>query len=363
MCGTEPLEIAYIGQKGDKNAETILRDPSIRRHSIHAGKFRRFHSLSLLRQLVNVGPNLLNLRDAVYVVMGYFEALYLLLKLKPDIIFFKGGFVVVPIGYAARLLRIPYITHDSDALPGLANRLIARGARYNAVAHEGVTCYPAGKSVVTGVPVIEQYVERVGVPQMAYKKLLSIPTQSVHLFIYTGTQGARIVDEALETSLPGIMVRYPDLYVTHVFGRLNEHTMENRYKGVAPDVSRRIRKVSFIDNAYDYIASADIVIARAGATSMAEFATIGRACIIIPAEQLTGGHQLVNARLLERAGAIMVVREAGLDSELPKAIEQLTTDVNRRRRFEQAIRSFAVSDASQRIAQLLYDTCKQGYSK
>jgi UDP-N-acetylglucosamine--N-acetylmuramyl-(pentapeptide) pyrophosphoryl-undecaprenol N-acetylglucosamine transferase len=358
----ESLELFYIGQKGDKNAETISRDASIRRFSIHAGKFRRYHSLSLLRQIFNIGPNLLNLRDAFYVIAGFFESIGLLLKLKPDVIFFKGGFVVVPLGAAARLLRIPFITHDSDVLPGLANRLIAKGARYNAVVHEGVTYYPAHKTVVTGIPVTDEYSVRAGVTQTAYKKKLWIAEDSVHIFVYTGTQGARIVDESLESIVPQLLEAHHEVYITHVFGRLNEHTMNVRYQGLSTESAGRLRRLAFIDNAYDYIASADIIIGRAGATSMAEFATVGRACIIIPAEQLTGGHQLKNAELLQDAGAIKVVHEKDLASSLYNVIDSLVTHKQSRTDLAHSLHAFASQDASMRIAELivgLYNNMKR----
>jgi UDP-N-acetylglucosamine--N-acetylmuramyl-(pentapeptide) pyrophosphoryl-undecaprenol N-acetylglucosamine transferase len=361
LSGTDNVSIYYIGQKGDKNAQTIQRDSSIKRYSILAGKFRRYHSLSLIRQIFNVGPNLLNARDLLYIGIGFFQSLLLLIKIRPDIIFFKGGFVVVPIGSAARILGIPYITHDSDALPGLANRLIAKGARFNAVAHDGVTFYPKSKTVVTGIPVVNEYMDRQAVEQYEYKKRLAIPEGMTHLFIYTGTQGARVVDDALDAIIPHLLGRHKLLYVSHVFGRLNQHSMTSRYLGATDEQSKRIRKLVFIDNAFDYIASADIIIGRAGATSMAEFATVGRACIIVPAEQLTGGHQLKNVEPLESAEAIFVVREANIRQDLESATEKLITDRQLRAKLENNIHAFAVGDASTNIAQLILDTFKQHY--
>ena len=351
---TDNLELIFVGQKNDKNAGVITAgDSQITSYLVHAGKFRRFHSLSLIRQLFNVWPNLLNIRDGFLIVLGFFESFFLLLRLRPDVIFFKGGFVVVPIGYAARLLRIPYITHDSDALPGLANRLIAKGARYNAVAHAGVTYYPKAKTVVTGIPLSHEYAERQNQGQARYKELLDIPAGSTMLFIYTGTQGARIVDDALTSVVPRLLERYSHLYIVQVFGRLNEQRMDKRYGGLSKDMARRVRKLSFIDNAYDYIAAADIIIGRAGATSMAEFATVGRACIIVPAEQLTGGHQLMNAQLLAKEHAIVIARELHLADSLRSSVEHLIADKQARHRLAKTIQTFATTDASKRIAELI----------
>ena len=339
----------------------VAGDTSLKTLTIHAGKFRRFHSLSFIRQVFNVGPNLLNLRDAFLTLIGFFESFFLLIRIKPDVIFFKGGFVVVPIGFAARVLRIPYVTHDSDALPGLANRLIAKGALYNAVAHSGVTFYPKAKTVVTGIPVSKEYAERQNAGQARYKEQLGIPAGSLNVFIYTGTQGARIVDEALEYVIPGLLEAYPQLYVVHVFGRLNEEGMEKRYKAVPELLSKRIRKLLFIDNAYDYVAAADIIVGRAGATSMAEFATIGRACIIVPAEQLTGGHQLMNAQLLAKEHAIVIARELHLADSLRSSIVHLIGDKQARNQLALTIQKFATPDASKKIAELIVSMQSKKY--
>lgn len=350
-----------MGQKGDKNIDLIRNYESILQvYTVRGGKFRRFHSLSLWQNITNFRVNLLNLRDAVLVLIGFFQSVWRLLRVRPDVIFFKGGFVVVPIGFAARLLRIPYITHDSDPLPGLANRLIAGGARKNAVLSDGVTAYPAHKTVVTGVPLSKEYRLRRASDQEKYKKLLGFPVESLLLFVFTGTQGAKKVDDALETVLPPVLADFPDVRVAYVFGRLNESTMASRFIGLSDNLKERIKPMTFVDNAYDYIAASDIIISRAGATTMAEIATVGRATIIVPAEQLTGGHQLLNAEIYAKNGASIVVREEQLVSGLEASLRQLLASSELRNSMQEKIRSIAPVNAAKNIAKVIITVAQEG---
>lgn len=344
-----------MGQKGDANVEVVRNSDLVTAiYSVQAGKFRRFHSLTLLQNIFNFRVNLLNLRDVLFIMIGFFESFSLLIRHRPDVIFFKGGFVVVPIGFAARMLRIPYMTHDSDPIPGLANRLIAKGAKKNAVVSGAVTPYSKGKMIVTGVPLTREYSDRRGAKQAPYKQKLGFPTDCLLLFVYTGTQGARIVDDAMEEALPELLANYPKLQIAYVFGRLNEASMTDRFSDLSKSEEDRISKLTFVSNAYDYIAASDIIVARAGATSMAEFAAIGRASILVPAEQLTGGHQLMNAKIYADRHAAVIVREKDLASgELLGAIRLLIDEPDTRHKLELSIQKLAPDNASRTIAEEL----------
>lgn len=348
----EDVELSYVGQRGDPNGKVASENQHIA-HSyyIFSGKFRRFHSLSLWQNITNFKVNLLNLRDLFLIAAGCLQAFFYLLTHRPDAILFKGGSVVVPMGFAAYMLRIPYITHDSDPIPGLANKLIARHAQKNAVVNDGVRAYPVKKTVVTGIPLAAEYEARRAASQSTYKKALGLPASATLLFVYTGTQGARKIDEALESFLPHLLERYPDLHVNYVFGRLNEASMQTRYQSLETKLAKRLHKMTFITNAYDHIAAADIVICRAGATSLAEFATIGRACVVVPAEQLTGGHQLYNAQIFADRNACEIVRESDLPNGLEHTVMTLLDSPERRMRLEEAIRLLAPRDAAKLLAE------------
>ena len=127
-------KIIYIGQKGDTFADIVAENMLIDEvRSVSAGKFRRYNGEGL-KQLLDFKTIWLNVRDAFRVIKGFWECNKLLSTIKPDVVFCKGGFVGVPVGLAAARLKIPYLTHDSDAIPGLANRIISRWAAKHAVA-------------------------------------------------------------------------------------------------------------------------------------------------------------------------------------------------------------------------------------
>lgn len=146
-------KLVYIGQRGDGLGDIPAANPHIDEvYNVRAGKFRRYHGEGL-RQLLDLPTMFKNIRDAFYVVAGIWQSRKLLKRLQPSVVFVKGGFVGVPVGLAAAQLKIPYVTHDSDAIPGLANRIIARWAAIHAVALPAeVYAYPPAKTVTTGIP-------------------------------------------------------------------------------------------------------------------------------------------------------------------------------------------------------------------
>lgn len=178
------VRIIYVGQRGDALADVPARHPSIDEvHSVSAGKLRRYHSEGL-KQLLDVRTVLLNARDVFRVLAGIVQSYRLLKRLKPDVIFIKGGFVGVPVGLAAAGLKIPFITHDSDAIPGLANRIIARWARKHAVALPAeVYSYDPSRTVTVGVPVIHEYTRVTPETQRQYKQEIGLSDDAQLLFI------------------------------------------------------------------------------------------------------------------------------------------------------------------------------------
>jgi UDP-N-acetylglucosamine--N-acetylmuramyl-(pentapeptide) pyrophosphoryl-undecaprenol N-acetylglucosamine transferase len=346
--------LSFVGQRGDTNIGIITSSGlHVNISTVFAGKFRRFHTLTTLQQIFNFGPNLLNTRDLFLVVIGFFEsAVYLTLR-RPDVIFFKGGFVVVPVGFAARLLRIPYVTHDSDALPGLANRLIAGGARYNAVATDGVTAYSVDKTINVGVPISPVYFDLEANSKAIARQKLGIPHPAKVLLIIMGTQGAKKVDIVLGATIQKALDKFPDLLVYHVFGRLNEAAFATMYEDLGQDYKSRVHKLKFVSNAHEYIAAADVVVGRAGATTLAEFAAIGRASIIVPADHLTGGHQVKNAQILADKNAIMMVRESSIsDGGLIDAICALLGNDEMQKTLAGNLHRTSIPDSAAKIARL-----------
>lgn len=305
-------KIIYIGQTGDHLVDVPAGDKNIDEViTIRAGKLRRYHGEGL-RQLLDIPTVLKNLRDAVLTLVGMWQSFWLLRKIKPQVIFVKGGFVGVPVGLAAAALRIPYVTHDSDALPGLANRIIAPWAKMHAVAlPKEVYDYPPQRTITVGVPLAHHFVPVTPPLQRTFRTQVGLPQDAKVMLVTGGGLGAQRLNDAVITCLPELLQRYADLVVVHLAGRSLEADVRQRYKRElrVQDQDRVIVK-GFVTNLYAYSGAADVVVARAGATSNAELAAQAKACVIVPNPLLAGGHQLKNAKVLsDRKAARMVSEE------------------------------------------------------
>ncbi len=322
-------QIIYIGQTGDSLGDIPEQDKSIDRvMTVRAGKFRRYHGEGW-KQLLDVVTLYKNLRDAVLVVVGLWQSFWLLGRERPDIIFVKGGFVGVPIGLAAALRGIPYVTHDSDALPGLANRIIAHWAKLHTVAlpKEVYTIYPPHKVITVGVPISHHFYPVPADTARTWRKQLGLEQAKQLVFVTGGGNGADRLNKAVMGCANELLERYPDLMLVHLTGRNLEDDARRRYKQLlaAEDQARVIVK-GFVTNLYQYSGVADVVITRAGGSSMAEFATQAKACVVVPNPQLTGGHQLKNAKVLADRKAIRLVSEDTLAQD-PRALMPALTDL------------------------------------
>ena len=301
-----------------------------------------------------------NVRDAFLVLFGIWQSFWLLKKLRPQVVFIKGGFVGVPVGLAAAVLRIPYITHDSDALPGLANRIIAPWARLHAVAlPKEVYSYPAGKTITVGVPLSQHY--RPYSPSEtrdAREQVAGDPDAQV-LLVTGGGLGAKLINDAVMACAEALLDRYPKLFIIQIAGRNKEAHVRQQYQKKLPEAyQKRIIVKGFITNLYTYGAAADVVITRAGATSIAEYAAQQKACIVVPSPIFAGGHQLVNAQVLADRAAVKILPETRLrqdqQSLMPPLVD-LLDNPERAKKLGQTLGSFNQPDSAKRLAMLLLE--------
>ncbi len=350
------LQTFYIGERGGKFNSLTDANPDIdKTHAISAGKFRRYHGESWLSRLFDVKTGFLNLRDAFRVLFGLVQAYRLLGKIKPDVVFLKGGFVGVPVGLAAAMRHIPIVTHDSDALPGLANRLISKWAAVHATALEAKYYnYPSGKVVPVGVLVEHTYQSVTPEVQAAYKKELGLSTGPV-LLITGGSSGAVRINEAVVACIGQLLTANPTLQVVHQVGKGKTGV----YKGYAHD---RLLTLEFLQPMFRFTGAADLIVTRAGANAMAEFGVQGKACIVIPSAFLTGGHQLENAKIIEEQGTAVVLYEDKLyDSQhgLLPTIQELLDDKTKREELGKKLQAVTIIDAAKRLASVLLGTAKK----
>lgn len=327
-------------------------------YTVQAGKFRRYHGEGFWRHFLDFPTIAKNIRDAFRTLSGIFQSFTLLRKLRPDVVFIKGGFVGVPVGLAAAMLRIPYVTHDSDALPGLANRIVSPWAMLHTVAlPKEIYSYPAAKTEVVGVPIAHQY----RVPTLAenkqFRKQLGLEMFKQIILVTGGGLGAKRLNDAVLTCVNELLGRYPNLALVHIAGRDHETFLRQQYKKeLLPKDAHRVIVKGFVTNLYQYSSVADVVITRAGASAIAELAAQAKPCIVVPNPVLTGGHQLKNAQVLQDRKAIRVVNEAVLVEDhhalMPPLVDMLDNP-QRAKALGQKLHTMALPDASKHLAMVL----------
>ena len=264
----------------------------------------------------------------------------------------------LPVGLAAAFLHIPYITHDSDAIPGLTNRIISRWARLHAVSlPKEIYKYPANKTVTVGVPIGKHFLPVTKSSQASYKEELGLGNYKQVIFITGGGLGAQRLNEVVAQVMPELLKNYPDLVAVHAVGRDHKQSMRHLYdKNLATADMPRVIIKGFIDDLYRYSGAADVIITRAGATNLAEFAAQSKACVIVPNPQLTGGHQVKNAQALAAHKAAIIIQEQQLiryPETLSDTISRLLDHPSDRQQLGHRLSQFAYLNATEHLAQLI----------
>ena len=345
-----------------KQARALMaaHDDTIPVRAIASGKLRRYQTIPLWRQLLMlrlvVIPNII---DSVRILRGLVQSLKMLRQWRPKVVFTKGGFVCLPVGLAARMLRIPLVIHDSDAHPGLTNRILARWATAIATGAP-VRHYPYPKAIThyVGIPLKTGLKPVTADDQQAAKSSLGFDTTKPLVVVTGGGLGALRMNDATASVLPQLLKRTSVMLVsgTKQYDELAEQLKEHN------DASRFQLRSLISKNFLTTLAAADIVVTRAGATTLLELATLGKPTIVVPNARLTGGHQTKNAAVYHQADAIELIDDEALEDNpelLRVAIEQLLDNPDRRAALAKAIHQFAKPRAAQEMAALIVSAGKK----
>lgn len=320
---------------------------------INAGKFRRYHGQNIFSHFFDPKTILLNIRDIFRLLFGIVDSFILLIRIRPSVIFIKGGYVGVPVGLVARILRMPYITHDSDAHPGLTNRLIGRRAIVNAVGMlPEYYKYKKEKISFVGVPIADDFTENHQDIRRKKRRDLDLTQHDFLLLITGGSNGAKRMDKIVHTVLEKLISKNPRLHIVHQVGKDNEEI----YGNYPAHLHSNIRVASFLQPLSDFIAAADAIISRAGATAISEVGIMKKPLIIIPNPYLSGGHQLKNAESFEKDHSAIVVNEHdALENPkfLAQQIQRLIDDPDLRSKLSDKLSKRTKKNASKTIANLL----------
>ena len=345
--------MSYIGESGGKFIDLVHQHSEIDKvFQVQAGKFRRYHKQAWRERFFDFKTNALNVRDIFKVIIGFFQSLYILSRYKPDVILLKGGFVGLPVGFAARLLRIPYITHDSDARASLTNSLVGKWAVFNTTGSETEFYkYNPKKTVRVGVPVSDKYHLVDNDMKVKMRKTLKIPSNAKMILITGGSLGATEINKAFVSVYRRIISRYKDIYIVHQVGKGKMDIYSNT------DIKdKHLLIKEFLNDMYKYSAAADLVITRGSATALAELEVQGKPIIVIPNPNLTGGHQLMNGKEITKNNAGIVLPEAELMKNpeiLLNSIFRLLDNQKLSKELAKNLSDLSISDAAEQTAKIL----------
>lgn len=351
----------YVGKIGDPSSQPVASHFAIEKtYSIFAGKLRRFHGKPWYWYFSQPSLLLHNAKDALQFIIGYLQSVILLVVWRPDIVFVKGGYVGLPVGLAAALLRIPIVTHDSDTVPGLTNRILARYAKTVAVGAP-IEQYPqyAHKNVVyTGVPVRSEFLHKRTVASA--KAELKIPTTSEVIVVTGGSLGAVRLNTAVLSVLDSLFAHNQNRVLYWLTGSYGYNSIRTAVQHKAYKQQIHIEKYS--DNLPVLFSAASVIVSRAGATTLAEIAVLGKPAIIIPNPLLTGGHQVKNGEMYQQYNAATVLSEqllAEKPDSLATAIDTLVNDTTLRKTYYRNVSALAAPNAALTIAQIITTKMKR----
>jgi UDP-N-acetylglucosamine--N-acetylmuramyl-(pentapeptide) pyrophosphoryl-undecaprenol N-acetylglucosamine transferase len=305
-------------------------------HDVSAGKLRRYFSWK-------------NFLDPIRVAWGVAQAYALLGRLRPGLVFSKGGFVAVPVVCAAFLRRIPVVLHESDLTPGLANRLcLPFCGSVCAGFPEALEHLPRRKAVLTGTPVREELLR--GDRESGLRRLGFDSGKPVVLTM-GGSQGAMALNGALRRALPRLLERYQ---VVHLCGPGRLDTGLGSLPGY--------RQFEFLrEELADVLAAADLAVSRAGANSLFELLALRKPSLLIPLPlSASRGDQILNARSFERRGFARVLPQENLDeNSLALALEALERESGALRRNMEAS---DLAHGTERVMEVIEKAASRGRS-
>lgn len=327
-------------------------DTQVPVHTVIAGKLRRYHHFTLLEHITVPSVFWPNVRDFFLVIIGTLQSILKLIIWRPDVVFTKGGFVCLPVGWAARLLRIPLVIHDSDAHPGLTNRLLAAGATAIATgAPLEYYSYPASKSTYVGIPVGEGFKPFSKEEQLTTKMALGFSGARPVTVITGGGLGAQRLNDAVVLHLKELL-ELTDVVLISGAGQYDE------LNALTPQNDPRFQLHSFVSKDMElYLGAADLVVARAGATTILELAALAKPTILVPNGRLVAGHQLKNAKVYADKQAVIVLDENkfddAADTSFVQAVKRVLGDKELRQSLSVAIHGFAKPHAARDMVDII----------
>ena len=317
--------------------------------TIPAGKFRRYHGETTLDALKDVRTMAFNVRDLLFIAGGFFKSLWILVSNRPDVVFAKGGYVCLPLGLAAALLRIPLVIHDSDVRPGLTNKVLGRFAQKIGTGSpvENYNYDPA-KAIYVGVPVREDFQPFTPEQTTQARHDIGMVDITAPLVVVTGGGlGAKSINDAMVRS--GKLLIDAGIHVYHVTGKKHYDAVVQK----APAHPHYMVVPFVYKDMHAILGAADVVVTRASATFIQELAALAKPSIIIPAAHL--GDQVQNAVLYDEAKAALVLSDDAIadGTLLGDSLVSLIKSPEVRGKMSRTLHEFAKPHAAKDVAHMI----------
>ena len=342
-CAAEDVDLLYLG-RADGVEATLVRDAGVPFRDVSAQPLRDRNPLV---KLWSTGA----------MAWGVLDALRALRAFKADAVLLTGGFASVPIGIAAWLLRVPMILYQPDIEPGWAVRSLYRFATRVCLTHESSLAgapkgkAPGRKSIVTGYPLRPVFADLDRPMARARFHLNGSPA----VLIAGAVQGARQINTVLGADLH----RWVEIaQVIHVTGPADFRRMQELRSALPENVQHRYQPFEYMGDDFPIaLAASDLAVSRAGASVLGEYPASGLPAILVPLP-MAGGHQLANARMLEQAGAAVVIDDADIPGQLLAAVREILQDADRLAEMRRRAAAAAQPDAARRIAKVIWEARK-----
>lgn len=310
-----------------------------------AAGFNRSHPLSLARAL-----RLANSSTK--------KAVSWMRDIKPDVVVGFGGYVSIPVGRAAHTCHIPLVIHEQNSVMGLANKMLAKHALRVCTTYECATAGVAkNKVVLTGNPVRREVLEST---RSEGRRFLGIPEDALMLLVFGGSLGARHINQAL-CAMKNDLLAYSNLYVVHITGPKEYDSVVDALQ-LSREEQQRWHVMGYQDHMGETMAAADMIISRAGATSLAEISARAIPAVLVPFPYATANHQTTNAQAYVQAGAAKMMPDSELDTpEFRALVKQFIENKSERETMCAQARAFDTAGAAARLADVVL-TCASARS-
>lgn len=333
-------ELLYIGTEKGLESKLVPRE-NIAFKSIHITGFKRSLSLD-------------NAKTIMRFLKGVSDCKKMMKEFKPDVVIGTGGYVCGPVVYAASSLKIPSMIHEQNSVPGLTNKFLSKYVKKIAISfQESASFFPEEKVVFTGNP---RASEVIGTNGAKGKQSLGLDPLKKTVLIVGGSRGARPINEAFLNVLSEAGQKsYQFVYVT---GDVHYENVQEAVKQSGSPSNVTI--VPFVHNMPELLAGVDLVVARAGATSIAELTALGIPSILIPSPYVTNNHQEKNARALEQNGAATVILEKDMNgTQLLNEVDSILLNQENWERMHYASKELGMPSAAKDLIQIMADIAKK----